>query len=245
MTPSGSIRLFRLFGIRVYLHFTWFIVAAFIITSMQGRYYNPISAAYGYVGLFLIVLMHEFGHALACRQVGGRADQIVLWPLGGIAFVSPPPRAGAMLWSIVAGPLVNVALIPVFYVLQMYLLNRGVGAFHPDVYALVRDLAFVNQVILVFNLLPIYPLDGGQILRSLLWFPLGRVWSLKIASGLGVLGSAAVAAYAFLERSIWLGVLAFFLFSQASAGWQSARVLAEEEEQDRRLRDARPEKPVV
>src|SRR5213078_4291206 len=63
--------------------------------------------------LFAIVLLHEFGHALACRQVGGRADRILLWPLGGVAFVDPPPRAGAMLWSIVAGPLVNVLLAPV------------------------------------------------------------------------------------------------------------------------------------
>jgi Zn-dependent protease len=58
-------------------------------------------------------LFHEFGHALACRQVGGQADLIVLWPLGGVAYVSPPPRPGALLWRIAAGPLVNVLLVPV------------------------------------------------------------------------------------------------------------------------------------
>jgi Zn-dependent protease len=68
-----------------------------------------------YLGLFLIVLTHEFGHAMACRQVGGTANRIMLWPLGGVAYVDPPQRPGAMLWSIAAGPLVNVALIPVFY----------------------------------------------------------------------------------------------------------------------------------
>ena len=56
---------------------------------------------------------HEFGHALACRQVGGSANQIILWPLGGVAYVNPPQRPGATLWSIAAGPLVNVALLPV------------------------------------------------------------------------------------------------------------------------------------
>ena len=66
-----------------------------------------------YLALFVIVLVHEFGHALACRQVGGQANQIVLWPLGGVAYVAPPPRPGATLWSIAAGPLVNVVLAPV------------------------------------------------------------------------------------------------------------------------------------
>jgi Zn-dependent protease len=70
-----------------------------------------------YVTLFGIVLLHEMGHALACRQVGGQANLIVLWPLGGVAYVSPPPRPGATLWSIAAGPLVNVALLPVLYFL--------------------------------------------------------------------------------------------------------------------------------
>ncbi|CAN5625273.1 hypothetical protein BH20VER1_BH20VER1_30300 [soil metagenome] len=238
MSPSGSIRLFRLFGVRVYLHFTWFIVAAFIITSMTGRYHNPISATYGYIGLFLIVLMHEFGHALACRQTGGRADQIVLWPLGGVAFVSPPPRAGAMLWSIVAGPLVNVALIPVFYIATLYLATSPIVLRNPDVYLVVRDLALVNQVILIFNLLPIYPLDGGQILRALLWFPFGRGRSLQIAAAVGLLGGLALGAYALSQRSIWLGVLTFFLVSQAMAGWQSAKELLAEDAEERRLRDA-------
>src|SRR6478672_6964479 len=68
-----------------------------------------------YLALFLIVTLHEFGHAMACRQVGGTANQIVLWPLGGTAYVDPPPRPGATLWSIAAGPLVNVALLPLLY----------------------------------------------------------------------------------------------------------------------------------
>ncbi|CAN5165942.1 hypothetical protein BH20VER2_BH20VER2_10160 [soil metagenome] len=237
ISSSGSIPLFRFAGIRVYLHFTWFIVAAFIITSMRDRYDAPAFAAYGYLGLFLIVLMHEFGHALACRQVGGRAEEIILWPLGGVAFVSPPPRAGAMLWSIVAGPLVNVALIPIFHFALLFLIDSPAVARNPDIYRLVRDLAWVNQIILVFNLLPIYPLDGGQILRSLLWFPLGRIRSLQIASAVGLLGGAALAAYAFMARSLWLGLLAFFLLSQAGAGWQTGKALAAEEAEAKRLRD--------
>src|SRR5438128_9327079 len=111
-TRKGSIRLFRLFGIDVYLHWSWFIVA---LIQLQLRHGSMGLNVLVYLTLFVIVLMHEFGHALACRQVGGTANQIVLWPLGGVAYVDPPPRPGAVLWSIAAGPLVNVVLIPVTF----------------------------------------------------------------------------------------------------------------------------------
>src|SRR5690242_2247075 len=104
---QGSIRLFRLGGVTVFLHWSWFLVAAFEING-RARAYSSVSwNILEYVALFLIVLLHEYGHALACRQVGGTADQIVLWPMGGVAYVDPPPRPGATLWSIAAGPLVN------------------------------------------------------------------------------------------------------------------------------------------
>src|SRR5262249_979487 len=108
---QGTIRLFNFRGIQVYLHFTWFLYALFQLTQRTHSYFMPAFAAYEYLSLFGIVLLHEFGHALACRQTGGLADQIVLWPLGGIAFVQPPRRPGAVLWSIAAGPLVNVILV--------------------------------------------------------------------------------------------------------------------------------------
>ena len=242
---SGSIPLFRIAGIRVYLHFTWFIIAAYVITMTRERYHEPISAAYAYLALFLIVLLHEFGHALACRSVGGRAEQIVLWPLGGVAFVSPPPRAGALLWSIVAGPLVNVALVPLLWFLVGLVGSGRVLANWPDAYLLVRDIALVNIWILIFNLLPIYPLDGGQIIRSLLWFVVGRIRSLQIATGLGVAGSAALGAYAFYVGSMWLGILALFLISQAAGAWQHAKALQAQLDEAERIRNEPEPRPVL
>src|ERR1022692_904533 len=112
----GSIRLFRFSGIDVFLHWSWIVIALIEIQSGPARYSTIAWNALEYVAIFLIVMIHEFGHALACRQVGGTANQIVLWPLGGIAYVNPPQRPGATLWSIAAGPLVNVALIPILYV---------------------------------------------------------------------------------------------------------------------------------
>src|SRR5579863_10174022 len=108
---QGSFRLFRVKNIDVYLNWTWFLVAVFEIQARHGYYTSILWNVLEYLALFAVVLMHEFGHALACRSVGGRAERILLWPLGGVAYVQPPPRPGALLWSIVAGPLVNFVLI--------------------------------------------------------------------------------------------------------------------------------------
>src|SRR3984893_4133087 len=112
---QGTIRLFRFSGIDVFLHWSWFLVAAYEIQTRKGSYSSIEWNVFEYLALFLIVMIHEFGHALACRQVGGMSNQIVLWPLGGVPYVKPPPRPGATLWSIAAGPLVNVALVPILW----------------------------------------------------------------------------------------------------------------------------------
>src|SRR5437867_7776631 len=124
-THRGSLRLFRFAGVQVFLHWSWFVVALIEINTRSKEYSSFVWNALEYVTLFAIVLLHEFGHALACRQVGGKADQIVLWPLGGVAYVDPPPRPGATLWSIAAGPLVNVALFPILSILVK--LSRPLG----------------------------------------------------------------------------------------------------------------------
>jgi Zn-dependent protease len=226
---GGTIRLFKFSGIQVYLHFSWFIVAAYQLTGRLHNYRSPVFAVYEYLALFGIVLLHEFGHALACRQTGGSADHIILWPLGGIAFVSPPRRPGAVLWSIAAGPLVNVALVPVLEVLLIFASRAGWYFEAPDTYQLLRTIRFINYGLLIFNLLPVYPLDGGQILRALLWFPLGEIRSLQIASVVGLLGGAALAAFAIWAWSPWTGILAFFILSRAVAGWQQAKAMVAEE----------------
>jgi Zn-dependent protease len=242
---SGSIRLFQIAGITVFLHFSWFIVGAWSISTMRGRYQSPIFAVYEYLALFALVLMHEFGHALACRQVGGHAERIVLWPLGGIAFVSPPPRAGAMLWSIAAGPLVNLVMVPVLEVLFLVARQSALMYQMPDTLHLLNYIRWINAALLVFNLLPVYPLDGGQILRALLWFPLGQTQSLRIATFIGLLGGAALGLYAFWSGSIWIGIMAFFLLSQAWAGWQHAGALAAEDREAIRLRGEASERPML
>ena len=102
-TRKGSVKLFRLLGITVYLHWAWF-VAFIYFTSRPNEYSSYGWNALEVLALFALVLIHEFGHQLACRSVGGQTQDIVLWPLGGVAYVNPPQRPGAQLWSIAAGP---------------------------------------------------------------------------------------------------------------------------------------------
>jgi Zn-dependent protease len=220
---QGSFRVFRFAGIDVFLHWSWFIIAIYEINLRGRNYTSPVWNGLEYVTLFAIVLLHEFGHSLACRQVGGKAEQIILWPLGGVAYVSPPQRPGATLWSIAAGPLVNVALLPVISVLVILAESQG---FSGNVQHYLRTIWFINTFLLVFNLLPIYPLDGGQILRSLLWYVMGRARSLMAAAVIGLAGVAGLIVLAVLLRSIWTGVLAVFILLNCWRGLQHARILA-------------------
>jgi len=224
MTPTnqGSIRLLRLAGIELYLHWSWFLVAYYGISQRVGRYTSPIWPVLEYLALFGIVLLHEFGHALACRQVGGQADRIVLWPLGGVAYVNPPQRPGAMLWSIAAGPLVNVVLIPVLLVVALLMDRSGLTTAAPNVRRLMQAITYINLALLIFNLLPIYPLDGGQILRSVLWFVLGRAWSLMVVTVIGFLGVAGLILLAVLSQSVWLGLIAVFILLNCWRGLRQA-----------------------
>jgi Zn-dependent protease/predicted RNA-binding Zn-ribbon protein involved in translation (DUF1610 family) len=224
-TRQGSIRLFQVAGINVFLHWSWFVVAAYEISGRGQSYSSLLWNALEYLSLFLIVTMHEFGHALACRSVGGRANQIVLWPLGGVAYVDPPPRPGAVLWSIAAGPLVNVALVPLLTIGRLVAISWGWPSSAPDVYRLLSAVWIINLALLIFNVLPVYPLDGGQILRALLWFVLGRARSLMVAVVIGFVGVAGVLALALRWQSIWIGIMGAFILMNCWRGLQQARAL--------------------
>ena len=224
-TPQGSLRLFQYSGIEVFLHWSWFLVAVIEI-EWRGRNYSSITwNILEYLGLFLIVLVHEFGHSLACRQVGGTANRIVLWPLGGVAYVNPPQRPGATLWSIAAGPLVNVAFLLISVGLWFASGEPPLRNAVLDSQKLLWALAGINLGLLIFNLLPIYPLDGGQILRSLLWFMLGRGRSLMVAVVIGFVGVAGLIALAVWTRDAWLALISVFILMNCWNGLKQARAL--------------------
>jgi uncharacterized protein (TIGR03067 family) len=229
---GGSIRLFRVAGIDVFLHWSWFLFALLRLQPRDAddslgfmRYESQAWYVVEYLALFGIVLLHEFGHVLACRSVGGIANRIVLWPLGGIAFVDPPPRPGALLWSIAAGPLVNVVLLAP--TVGFWIACHAAGWQHtaPDVYRFAAGLAWINGYLLVFNMLPVYPLDGGRILQALLWFVMGRARSLLVAAGIGLVVGLGLLVFAIAARSLVWGIMAGFGVLFSLVGFQSARAL--------------------
>ncbi|MEM7625523.1 MAG: M50 family metallopeptidase [Planctomycetota bacterium] len=237
-SPAGSIRLFSFARIRVFVHWSWFVAAYVLFDIAGGRGVGDLLAFLAvYCSLFGIVILHEFGHALACRSVGGEAKDIVLWPLGGVAFVKPPPRPGAVLWSIAAGPLVNVALAPILY--GLYFLIYGTLGLPPSpspIQGFLYLIAHINLALLVFNMLPIYPLDGGQILQSILWFFVGRARSLRITAGFGLaIGVAAfllalvgLSGFIPINRTMLL-LLSAFVVWQAWSGYRVAHLMSQAE----------------
>ena len=243
VSQNGGLKLFRLFGVNVYLHWTWAVAAYFMIKLRTPAYeqagVKPYWAALEYCALFGIVLMHEFGHALACKSVGGKADLIVLWPLGGVAFVSPPHRPGAVLWSIFAGPLVNIILAPITIAAAYYGPDSG------GLSIFLYHLAEINILLLIFNLMPVFPLDGGQILQSLLWFFMRYELSLMIVSIIGLMGGIALAGLAFYDwqtstqpnsaQHTFTFIMAGFIILQAWRGFTISRQI---------FGQARPMRPV-
>jgi Zn-dependent protease len=223
---NGSFRLFRIAGIQVYLHWSWALVAFLEIGNRVNNYSSMVWNVIEYLALFAIVLMHEFGHALACRSVGGQADRIMLWPLGGVAYVQPPARPGALLWSIAAGPLVNVALAPITIGAVVISRAAGLPETQPDFAHFLFSIAVINFGLLAFNLLPIYPLDGGQILQALLWFVIGRGRSLMVAGFIGLAAAAVLIVLAVVRlQDTWLAIIAAFVAWQAWRGFRMGAAL--------------------
>jgi Zn-dependent protease len=157
----------------------------------------------------------------------------MLWPLGGVAYVDPPHRPGAVLWAIFAGPLVNIILFPVLRFAAFYVEHMAPGT---SLAAYVNSVYVINLVLLIFNMLPIYPLDGGQILHSLLWFVLGYAQALRIVSVLGFVGAAAIIG---LAVHFGLGpftyVMAIFIGWRALAGYQFAQQIIRQTEEANRM----------
>jgi len=190
---NQGLPLGRWFRITVVIHWTFLLYAANELFLARDPNIPLWFDAFYITLLFGTVLLHEFGHALSCRAVGGEAYHIVLWPLGGIAFVQPPMKAWAWLVTTVCGPLVNALLWPIFWYLTFHwpfgVPHDPNGAY---VCMIVRAgcglLYSINRGLLLFNLIPAYPMDGGRMLQEVLWLIVGYARSMKIA---GMVGTVA------------------------------------------------------
>ena len=229
MNPSFTIA--RIAGVRIGVNWSWLIVFALIVWTLESTVFpssNPGLSRGTYVAMaiaaailfFASLLLHELGHALQAKRDGVEIEGITLWLFGGVArFKGMFPSAGAELRIAVAGPVVSVLLGGLFVAVA------AVGGLGNAVDGVAAWLGYINLLLLVFNLLPALPLDGGRVFRSLLWLRSGDFSrATRIASdvgrgfgylliGLGMLLFIVQGAWS----GAWLAFLGWFLLNAAAA----------------------------
>ena len=215
---NSGIPLGRWFDINVRLHIT-FLFYAYYLVARSGDWFYGLAVV---LGLYFCILLHEFGHALAARWCDGEANDILLWPLGGLAFVRPAWSPTAHLITTVAGPFVTLVLWLVFrgvaILMAVAVHSWGVGwsGAYAFVFTLVVQLERLNLWLLLFNLIPAFPMDGGRILRDTIWHWMRPETATMIAVRVSWVIAGLGAAYALYIQDFWLLVFPLFIF------WQSA-----------------------
>lgn len=235
---SWAIPLYRVFGIRVRIHllFVVYIAAKLIGASLSGSA-GWVALVMGM--LFVLVLVHEYGHCFACRRVGGEADDILLWPLGGLASCQPPKRWRAELMTTLGGPAVNAALLPVF-VVSLFGVTRSWEAvfFNPLTPAVGLQAAsphgllgqalwaghYVNALLLAFNMLvPMYPMDAGRTLQALLWRSVGYARAMRITVHVGIVAACVLGVLGIVANEMIL--LAIAILGGATCAMERHRLM--------------------
>ncbi len=177
---QSGLRIGRLFGIDIWIHWVLLLIVGLklidILLKTESQYGEPLKAFASFaLALLLTILLHEFGHAWAAHRQGGRAERIILWPLGGLAVCESPQNPRARFWVSAGGPLVNLGLGLLVTGLCLALgLNFLPFSGEPVFWQRLLQYLFLwNFVLLIVNLLPCYPLDGGQLLHCYLWSRMG------------------------------------------------------------------------
>jgi Zn-dependent protease len=245
---GGSFQLARIFGIRIGVDFSWFLVLFLIIYWRTQDYEQVVPGSNAFLLavtsallFFLSILLHELGHALVAIRNGIPILGIDLWMFGGVAKLGRDSDSPGVEFRIAAaGPLVTVAIAALCFGVGAAT-EGGMSEMLDDIFlnqnqtaaaAVLGHLALVNAALLVFNLIPAFPLDGGRIARAIAWKLTGdRNRATRFAARLGLLGGYAMVAAGGLlligtgdvVGGIWLGFIGFFLASAArSAEAQAA-----------------------
>lgn len=213
---SYGIPLGRFAGISVRVHFTLLL---FAIYELQGSP-NLLFGALYIVGLYFCILLHEFGHAFAARWCDGECDQVLLWPLGGLAFARTPAHPTAELITSAAGPAVTLLLWLGFGALADLAQHAAMASAHAPAfyaYAFCQQMARLNLFLLLFNLIPAFPMDGGRIAFALLWYRMGHERAIHVAVTISKVVAVLMVVFAIREQQYFLLFIAIFVFMQASA----------------------------
>ena len=225
----GRVPLFEVFGIRVVAHASLIVISVLVLLLGTPFGASPLDRLTFVVVLFGVVLLHEFGHAFAARWSGGEAREVELTPLGGLALTMPGKGWRRHTITIAGGPLVNVLIcllcggvlaatagtVPFGpFEFQVFDLTDPDGRpawFTPGLFNVAFYAYYVYSVsyfLLLFNLLPVYPLDGGQLLQGLLWSRLGWYKATMIATGIGLVGAVLIVMFGLASGGVGALLLA-------------------------------------
>jgi Zn-dependent protease len=225
---SWSFRLARILGTEVKVHYTFLLLLIFLYVATRSASGAEAALAMTvlFVALFGCVLLHEFGHILMARRFGIATPDVILLPIGGVARLQRIPEEPRQeLLIAIAGPLVTLAIAMVLWI---WLRATGGPVVWPgqegEPTGLAAMLLYANVVLLLFNLVPAFPLDGGRVLRALLSTRMSHVKATRIAATAGqVLAMVLGIAGLVLPNPFWLLIAVFVFFG---AGQEAAMVEA-------------------
>lgn len=211
--PAGSFA-----GIVIRVHITFFLLLAYQLATGESLTWTLRWTS----ALFISVLLHEFGHCFACRRERGQANEVLIWPLGGLAWCDPPFTARAHFITAAGGPAVNVVLVGLAWIILRVkdgaMMHVGFNPLSPFIGApadypsmFLGDVFIVNYILLVFNLAMVfYPFDGGRLIQATLWRFVGYTRSLYIAAIIGMVGASVVALLALWQEQRLVIYLALY-----------------------------------
>jgi Zn-dependent protease len=233
---QGSLQILSIRGIPIRIHFTWLIIFGLLSWTLASGYFPhhypdlPV-AAYWLKGiiaalfLFGSVLVHELMHAITAQKLHVPIAGITLFALGGVAEMKgEPPSPSAEFKIAIVGPLASLALAGVFWVLWQALDSEGRMV---TVAAVATYLVMLNVVVAIFNMLPAFPLDGGRVLRSILWgitrnLKKATYWATRVGRGFAYLliifGAMSLFAGAGFQ-GVWMALIGLFLLQGAQASY--------------------------
>jgi Zn-dependent protease/CBS domain-containing protein len=238
----GSVRIARLFGIDINIHFSWILIFFLVVLNLADsfpqqfpQWSNQKGLVVASITAFLFfgsVLGHELAHSLVARRFQMSVSSITLFLLGGVANLrKEPPSAQAEFFMAVAGPATSV-VIGVVGLAVAFLIDPRALPNAEAIQAVAAYLGTVNLYLAAFNMIPGFPLDGGRVLRSAIWGISGdRTRATTIAARGGQVVAIAFGAFVFYEviilrdaSGLWLGLIAYFLWNAASASLQQERI---------------------
>jgi Zn-dependent protease len=213
-----SLKIAKLAGIDIFIHFTFFILVtwvAFIQWKLNGSIGAAFSGVVFILAVFACVVLHELGHALAARKYGIRTQDIILLPIGGVARLEKmPDRPIQELWVALAGPAVNVVIVALLAA-YLWITNTltSDNQLMMTTAAFVERIMGVNIFLILFNMIPAFPMDGGRVLRALLATRLAYIRATRISANLGqsiallfgVIGLFYNPILLFIAFFVWMG----------------------------------------